>query len=94
VYFPNNLQKVLKTNFLYFFYFLSIIEAMKTIATDSLGRNLIKIKGNKCLLSRYTDLDDETKNELGMFFAEITGQSLKDTLDFLNFKSNHNKFCS
>lgn len=54
----------------------------------------MKTKGNRCVIARYDDLDEEMKNGICELYSEITGTKSADVLKFLNFKSDVQEFCS
>lgn len=61
---------------------------------DNQGRILLQSKGDRYLLSRYPNLDKETKEELAAFFAEATGRGIEEIRSFLDYKSEVQELCS
>lgn len=61
---------------------------------DKQGRILLRSNGDRCLLSRYPDMEIETKQELAEFFAEVTGKPIMEVKEFLDYRSAVQELCS
>ncbi len=62
--------------------------------SDNQGRVLLKTKGDRVLVGRYTDLNIKTKETIAEFFMELTGEDSSRVMDFLDFKNEDVEFCS
>ena len=62
---------------------------------DSKGRELLVVNDNgQFAFSRFSDMDDTTKNELADMYESLSGDSREGFLGFLNFNNNIGRFCS
>ena len=66
----------------------------KTIIKDSRDREIIGIDSSKIVVARYPDQDKQTKDYIVHIYSKLTGESSNKLIDFLNYVSEQNEFCS
>ena len=67
----------------------------KTIIKDSRDREIIGIdSSNRIVVARYPDQDKQTKDYIVHIYSKLTGESSNKLIDFLNYVSEQNEFCS
>ena len=62
---------------------------------DEKGRTLLIVNGNgEVAISRFPDLTEETKTMMVDLYVGATGADSQKVMDFLNYDSDENTFCS
>ena len=61
---------------------------------DNNKRILLEIKGNRCIVSRFIDMNEKTKEHLIELFTELTANDDIKIRKFLDFESEEQEFCS
>ena len=65
------------------------------VIKDKKGRELVKIDSKQRMaIARYPDLDEVTKKYIVSMYLELTGKKDSKLIDFLNYKTKQNEFCS
>ncbi len=63
------------------------------ILTDTNGRTHLSLNSSgDAILERYVNTTDYLKQQIALLYNDVTGQSISDTLKFLNFEDD--LFCS
>jgi hypothetical protein len=63
------------------------------VIKDGQERDIIRVNGEKVIVSRYADLNGEFKAFIVALYSEMTKEDSKKIRDFLDFKSKENQFC-
>jgi hypothetical protein len=66
----------------------------ENIVKDDKGRVLIMERGSNVAIARFPDMDEKTKKYIAEVYADLTGESAEKAMDFLNYKTDENEFCS
>lgn len=66
----------------------------KLIVRDKKGRILLEVQEDRCVVSRFIDMDNVTKESIIELFTELTGKDNLQVRCFLDFKSEVQEFCS
>jgi hypothetical protein len=66
---------------------------MSMVIKDNQERDIIRVNGEKVIVSRYADLNGEYKAFIVTLYSEMTKEDPKKIRDFLDFKSKENQFC-
>lgn len=61
---------------------------------DEKGREAIKMKNGRVIVSRFFDMDDKTRKAVIQFYKDFSGDDSQDVVDFVNFKEKEMEFCS
>ncbi len=62
---------------------------------DSRGREIVRINNKgQIAIARYPDLNKRFKNYVAKLYSELTGKNKKEIVNFLNYKTEENEFCS
>lgn len=62
---------------------------------DDRGRELLVVNDEgQFAFSRFSDIDDDTKEMLNDMYESLSGKASKEFLRFLNFDNDMEQFCS
>jgi glucose-6-phosphate isomerase len=62
---------------------------------DSRGREIVRINNKgQIVIARYPDMNEQFKKYVTDLYSELTGKSKKEIVNFLNYKTEENEFCS
>jgi tetrahydromethanopterin S-methyltransferase subunit H len=67
------------------------------VIKDRKGRIVFESKGSRFILSRFIDMDKETKNAIMELYIDLTGETKENIINFLDFKTQDIQeeiFCS
>jgi len=68
----------------------------ENVVKDDDGRVLVRAKGGRVGIARFPDMDEKTKKYIAQVYADLTGFGFarEKAMDFLNYETNENEFCS
>ena len=67
----------------------------KILIKDSKGREIVRINNKgQIAAARYPDLDKKFKKYVATLYSDLTGESKKKMMDFLDYRTKENEFCS
>ena len=61
---------------------------------DKKERILFEAKNGRCIIARFLDMSQDTKDSLIELYVDLTGGNGDRVRKFLNFESEEQEFCS
>ena len=56
---------------------------------DDKGRTLLKIKGDRVIVARFSNMTEKMKKVVTEFYVGFTGEDSDKIMEFLNFNACH-----
>jgi hypothetical protein len=66
----------------------------ENIVKDDKGRVIVRAKGGQVAIARFPDMDETTKEYVAKVYADLTGRDADKAMQFLNYETDTNEFCS
>lgn len=66
----------------------------ENVVKDEKDRIVVRVKGGQVAIARFPDMDEVTKDYVAKVYEDLTGRDVDKTLQFLNYETETNEFCS
>ena len=66
----------------------------ENVVKDEKDRIVIRAKGGQVAIARFPDMDEATKEYVARVYEDLTGRGTDKTMQFLNYETETDEFCS